>query len=924
MRFSFPLIGLLFTIAMESLAAVEPAPVAPTNMATDVRLRGLGELHSEQHSGPAERDGGSWISITADSAEQVGWCASKFLADATAMGPVRVVEGTGLAGTVVALDHGGWWLLGVEGKRFQVLFAFTREALSARVKELHLSAWRPIVAHSHPAWLDCFDNAAVGFWVLGGGVLPQDLEADMKWFAEKHFTMCATGVDEGRLVAPGVLDTTVLDWYSAKAKQYGVPYRMLLGWASATRPAWVRNITPLPHIPLADGPSVIAPVFDRQNMTTEVAFEPVEATDPWVMDTRRRIAERAAADPWFIGHHVSPELSGSGTLSLDRVAGLPETQRAWQAYLRDELHLDLQAVSLRHTGRADAYRTWNDVTLPMTKDFSGWDAPTSISLRGIWEGHADREKAGTAGKWFDPVNAPQGWVPVDCNDAMLLLYARSWEPDNNPSYWLRRSVEISAEQANKPQFLHISRSWWHGAHTSMKVWVNGKPLIDLSSQNPVAGDSDLSFAVGEALVVGTNRIVLDTRGSPVPSYIFLSPTGREGFPNRSEPLNRRYFDAVNFAPRLRAAGLENAMAATRAGDPYRPMKVMAVNENYDGMVDLFNRYGAYPRDTGQSGACWAPWTTSAIQARGGQHSSEPGNPAFTADELRNFFAFYLMLADDAVDIVFHNDLYRTKPELNAWIDGHRQLMKCVGKMERILPTVAVLRSNRTTRLGIDTPYNVDLTRGELQACGRTGQLVDLPDVAAGVTDAFPVLFDAGTEVMTEDDVSAIERYVRGGGIFIAQHLTGRHAPEGADSWPLSRLTGVTATNRGEGIGGPLQFSQTQTLWPQFRGKQVRGWGLALDWQGVDVTGPAVDLTPGTADVEAIAEWVQTQPGQGKVAIAARHLGKGTIITLGSTFWREVKDAGGVYRPGSGAQEVLDELLTSLGVTRDSWTGQRDV
>jgi len=349
---------------------------------TTAHLRGLGDLRAEQHAGPAERDGGSWITVTASDAQRAGWCASKFLADALSIGPVRVVEDSVLHGTVLALDQGGWWLLGVDSQRFQVLFARTREALVARAAELHLSEWQPITAHTHPAWLDCFDNASVGFWVLGGGVLPHDLEADMKWFADKHFTMCATGVDEGRLVAPGVLDTTVLDWYSAKAKQYGVPYRMLLGWAAATRPAWVRNITPLPHIPPADAPAVSGPVFDRQAISNEVAFEPVDATDPWVMDTRRRIAERAAADPWFIGHHASPELSGACTASLDRIAGLPETQRAWQSYLRDELHLDLKAASLRHTGKPDAYKTWNDVRMPMTKDFSGWDPKTSIDLRG--------------------------------------------------------------------------------------------------------------------------------------------------------------------------------------------------------------------------------------------------------------------------------------------------------------------------------------------------------------------------------------------------------------------------------------------------------------------------------------------------------------------------------------------------------------
>ena len=882
--------------------------------AEDLHLRGLGDVHVEQHQGDAERDGGSWITFTASDPQHAGWYGSKFLADATDIGPVRVVTDSGLPGTVLTLDQAGWWLLGIDGRSFQVLYARTREGLAAQAVKVRASSWQALAAHTHPAWLDCFDNAAVGFWVLGGGVLPQDLEADMKWFADKKFTMCATGVDEGRLVAPGVLDTTVLDWYTAKAKQYGVPYRMLLGWASATRPGFVRNLVPLPQIPVGDQPTVLAPVFDRQNMVTEVAFEPVDATDPWVLDARRRIAERAAADPWFIGHHAAPELAGASLLSLERVEALPETQRAWQAYLRDELHLDLKTVALRHTGRPDAYARWDAVPLPSVRDFAGWDPATCTDLRGTWDGHADREKAGEAASWFDTQRAPNGWVPVDCNDAMLLLYSRGWDADNSPFYWLRRTIEVPAERAAVPQFLHISRSWWHGAHNAMTAWVNGKQL-----KAEGTGD-DLCFALGDSLVAGANRIVLNAHGAPVPSYIYLSPVGRQTFLQRSEPLNRRYFDVMNFIPRLRAAGVENAMAATRAGDPYRPMKVMAPSESYDALVDLFGRYGAYPHDTGQAGACWAPWVTSSIQARGGQHSSEPGNPANTPDELRNFFAFYLMLGNDAVDIVFHSELYRTKPELNAWIDLHRQLMACIGKLERIRPTVAILRSNRMIRLGIETPYGIDLTRGELQACGRTGQLVDLPDVAAGVVDQFPVLIDAGTEVMTEDDVTALERYVRAGGTFIALHCTGMHSAEKAFAWPIARLTGLCVKQDATIGGKQIRFSATETLFPDAQGKSVDGWGLMLDWMKRDVTGTSVSLDATDGQVEAIATW---QDNLG-IAVGRRKLGKGQVITLGSTFWRDARDVDRAFRSNPAKSAFLDQLLTAVGAQRQSATASPDV
>lgn len=885
-----------------------------------VELRGFGELKINRHADVAKPDdSGSWVTFTATDASHATLCASKFLADYTAMGPVRIVTDSGLPGTVLTLDQAGWWVLGVEDRRFHVLFAPTRDELAARCDKVGVKQWQAVTPHAYPAWLDCFDNASVGFWVLGGGVLPKDLEADMRWFGENHFTMCATGASESRLVAPGVLDTTVWDWYAAKARQYGVPYRMLLSWTSPERPAWVRNIVPLPHVPPADGPEVNAPGFGYQSLSAESGWEPITATDPWLLDARRRIAEHVGADPWFTGHHASPELGGCSILGLERVAAMPETRTAWHNYLRNELHLDLAAVSLRHTGRAGAYVNWDAIPVPLPKEFAGWDPATVIDLRGAWQGHADRTKQGEKAGWFDPAHAPDGWVPANCNDSMLQMYD-SGSPENSPAYWLRRNFTVPAERTAAPLYVHISRNWWHGPRTRLQVWLNGKPLKDLTDYAPVMPDWDLCFALGDSVLAGNNQIVINTMGGAVPSYIFVSPNGRQVFPNLAEPINRRYFDALNFGAWLRGVFLDTAMAATRQGDPNRPMKVMAPGDHHDVFNALYTRYGAYPHDTGQTGACWAPWTTSMNQAHGGQHSSEPGSPGGTVDELRQMFAFYFMLGNDAVDIVFHNDLYRTNPQLAAWISQNRQLLNCIGKMEKVRPQVAVLRSNRTVRLGFQSPYNWDITRGELQACGRTGQMVDLPEVAAGLADAYPVLFDDGTQVMTDEDVTAIEAYVRRGATFIAIHETGMHTPSRVNVWPIERLTGLRVKQNAPIGGKQIRFSDTQNLLPALRGRSIDGWGLMLDWTKTDVTGKAISLDATDSQVETIAAW---QDNLG-VAVGRRVLGKGQVITMGSTFWRNSHDLDKAFRGAANSRPYLDQLLSSLGVPRQSITVSSDV
>ncbi|MEI8196406.1 MAG: hypothetical protein WCI73_10895, partial [Phycisphaerae bacterium] len=447
-----------------------------------------------------------------------------------------------------------------------------------------------------------------------------------------------------------------------------------------------------------------------------------------------------------------------------------------------------------------------------------------------------------------------------------------------------------------------------------------KLLKDLTDYAPVMPDWDLCFALGENVLAGSNQIVLNTMGGAVPSYIFVSPNGRQVFPNMTEPLNRRFFDAQNFDAWLRATFLESAMAATRLGDPNRPMKVMAPGSHHDAFSDLYTRYGAYPHDTGQTGACWAPWTTSMNQAHGGQHSSEPGGPAGNVNDLRQMFCFYFMLANDAVDIVFHNDLYRTNPQLAAWISQHRQLLSCIGKGERVRPQIAVLRSNRTTRLGIQSPYNWDLTRGELQACGRTGQMVDLPEVASGLVDAYPVLFDDGTQVLTDEDVAALEGYVRRGGTFIAMHETGMHSPSRANAWPIERLTGLRVKQNAPIGGKQIRFSDTQNLLPTLRGRSIDGWGLMLDWTKTDVTGKALSLDIADSQVETIAAW---QDNLG-VAVGRRVLGKGQVITLGASFWRNARDLDKAFRGDASSRPYLDQLFTALGVARQSTTASSDV
>ena len=73
------------------------------------------------------------------------------------------------------------------------------------------------------------------------------------------------------------------------------------------------------------------------------------------------------------------------------------------------------------------------------------------------------------------------------------------------------------------------------------------------------------------------------------------------------------------------------------------------------------------------------------------------------------------------------------------------------------------------------------------------------DFARGNADQYHVIFDANTVFMDETLIDRIEAWVRRGGTFVtsAQGQTGRHTPEEADVWPISRLTGYRVKMQNE-------------------------------------------------------------------------------------------------------------------------------
>ncbi len=511
---------------------------------------------------------------------------------------------------------------------------------------------------------------------------------------------------------------------------------------------------------------------------------------------------------------------------------------------------------------------------------------------------------------------------------MLMMYggADFRHRDSSPLYWIRRKVTLSADQLPHLKYLQVLCGVWQGRSyaTYCEAYVNGSSVAMYPKPQP--RDIAVSFDVANILHFGENTLTLCLHGVPPAGLIALGEMPSRRYPYMTVAENRLWYDTVNFSAWLRMRNLEDNLKAMRAGDPDRPLKVMATGNMLDISQDLCAKYGAYQHDTGGAGGFWNPMSGARLSHMHGlPWSCEQGGPPTDAATIQANMTFYLMYGCDAVDLVFNVSHYRDNPSVSAWVDDNLDLMHCIGKMTMPQPSVGILRSARTTRLGYSDPWNWDLGRGALQAIGRNFEYVDIPDVASGEIDKFPIVIDDGTVLFTDEDVRGLLRYVRAGGIFIAQHDTGRNSEDRADTWPLAAALGlkvdpkrVTSDNYTSWPLGNIKFTDTESVVPSLHGKSCEGIGVSIDY-AKNATVGAIGLTGEGRDIQPVANWQD-----GTMAVADVHLGKGRLLYLGSPFYVRMQDDQGKWVNRQDLSALLDEMLTGLGAPRDSCTTSPDV
>lgn len=896
-----------------------PAPhEEPGAASTSYELRPFGKVLVTEKK--LEGKTSTLVTLQAQSAQKAAMLASKLIADLKGFGDIRAVAGPA---TSLALKDSGHWVIGVDASKVQVLFSESPERLGKLAKKIKASTWEPVQEHSYPRWLDRFDNDSVSMGFLGFGAMPQDIDDEIAWMGERRLNIAGNCYyQQDCTPAPGVFDFTIPDYYAKLCSDRNLALVPYTNWGAPWRPTWIWNRVPLPHIIPEDGNFIAHKTLNEQKLAGYSEFEPVKATDGITNTAYRTQAEHFASLPSLNTQFGCPEIGHLITLSLSAIAGTPETKTAWHEYLQKKLGYDLAKAGTLYKGNPQAYTSWEDVELPTIKTFAGWNAGSCLDLRGTWD-----FKPGQINPQAPVAATPdnEGWAPLRTDDPIVLIHAgRHGDSANlNLGTWMRRNFEIGQGKAPHFKYLHLSRNNWHGEVSApCDVYINGKKLKNISELHPTVFDYDLCYEVENTLTEGKNQILVNTHGTPIPGYIFLGSTGRWGYPSDNPWLNRQYFDVTEFAAHYRMQGIENTLRALRSGDPQgRPLQAMCPWDFVDISFDIFKKYGAYAHDTGQGGSCWAPWMARYYSTRGMPFSSEPGGPPSDPATMRQLITLWTLLGDDAVNLLFDPSQYRyrDKNSVGGWIENNAELLRCVGKMDMGKADVLVMRSIRdASRLRFISPWRMDVSRGDLQTVGRTVNLIDPSDLVSGTLPLESnVVFDAGSELLTEEEISGIERFVRNGGTFVAFERTGVHTPEKAYAWPISKLSGLEVVQN-NGVKGAIQFTETETLWPSLQGKEIPVRGTVYDFTHTAMEGDGLAMEPSAKDVEVIARWANREPGKGDIAVAMRRLGKGKIITVGANFWRFAKDEGGRFVTEPDTHPYLDELLASLNIPAKSF------
>ena len=367
---SLTLLAVLLLAPLAFPGFARSANAQETRESFEAAARGFGDVRVELRTYRQSEQQSSWTTFQAEDAVHARIIGSKRLADLLGFGDLKPVADSKLPGTVLELKApaAGCWASKT-----------TASTNSSPPTKTSLASWRS-PPRRRPGPLSPNAPTRAGWTAsttpvrASGGAAAGDGGHSFRVPVDEGTRpgVQLPPAQRGPLCRPGRArhdpDRLVL----GLAARFDIPFRVHC-WEQ--KPAWLWNRVPLPYV--RRGPGYGPGRFGYPNNAEHSLFsipygsEPVSASDPYAHDFRRRFMENLNRDPNFLGSKAVAEIPNAGVEVLAAVAGMPETEAYWHCYLVRVLGLDLPKVGLLHHGRRDFYRSWEQVDVPLPRDFLG-------------------------------------------------------------------------------------------------------------------------------------------------------------------------------------------------------------------------------------------------------------------------------------------------------------------------------------------------------------------------------------------------------------------------------------------------------------------------------------------------------------------------------------------------------------------------
>ena len=949
---------LLCALALAAaVAAAAPPAHALTLTADNVRalpsktLRGYGAVSAVEFIGlwghPEASATVFSCATSADAATVVG----KFLADLSLSSEVKTATLT-LAGHPVpatVTPEGAIFIGCVEAKSAWIVTSTSADVLSA-LAAAHPDLVQGAVARApYPHYLDRFDRYGWGCYGMNGfndpgGYLTWGQEKkldpteDVDFMAEHGFRFEGWLDPDGMDNSDGIIKNTQSEWEVQRAGEEGLDVSFRL-YGNAGGADWTERRFP----EYAEQPAS----FLMSGWHGEQEFFKAQPHLTWYdLDIQRYMAVKAQD---MMKEYVNtPNVMGwmhpQGELAHDAWYDLhdnysPEAARSWRTYLQGHGVSLAQATRMYH--HSAAYADWSQVPIPEFATFAGLGG-SLLDLSGVWHYRlentanqappdswyslpADQEYAGISGQWWQaPLDSNWPTMNMPGSDMLFGIFPGT---NNYATSWWRRDFTLTAAQKALPKiylyWFPISptvlttgpRARYHG------VWINGQPAGEMG----VWG----ALEVSGLLRAGDNQIALHLLGSSWDGRIFLSTDPPAIYPYLGADMNRLWLLWRAWHNDSKFSAWWDILDAMRQVDPNRPIKFMApLGMGADRYLQLATRWGGFGHFTGE-GIWMFPWYKRYGWLYDVPGSSETGGPMDDVEGQFQDFRRVFLEGINAHDPVFVAQTYTRNPPMRQWWIDHDPVLQRMGKADIDGPQVLLYRSERQTgetlclwepypKLGektreIQDPWNWDIGRGTLQTLGQSYLYLDDGGITDGKMRGFPLIVDGGNEALPPAVMQSLSAWVRAGGTYVTLPFTGRSSYEQPDTWPVRALTGCEIGKLRTPGAGTVTFLPNQTVFRALAGKSFPDQGKSIDFQGGSHDLLGVELKPGP-DCEVLATFEDGSP-----AIVKHKLGAGTVIVLGTAFWRSSQDILGLWWPQPIETDFVGDLLNGVGFPAASCT-----